>query len=151
MALYRAHAWGSERRWTAMFMQQLRSVLILEDESLVSMTMEDLLRDLGAQQVLSFTDQAMAVQHAQTADIDCAILDVMIRGRPCFEIANILDDRGIPFVFSSGLSVGELDNRHRNRPFLSKPFSDEELKDSIRQALESKRPDASAELEAIAE
>ena len=126
-----------------MFMQ-LKSVLILEDESLLSITIEDLLRDLGAQQVLSFTDHVEAAQHAQSADIDCAILDVMIRGRPSFEIADILENRGIPFVFSSGVSLLQVDDRHRHRPFLSKPFSDDDLKDSIRAALERNRPDANA-------
>lgn len=126
-----------------MFMQ-LRSVLILEDESLLSITIEELLRDLGAQQVLSFTDHAEAARHAQSADIDCAVLDVMIRGRPSFEIADILEDRGIPFVFSSGLSLEEVEDRHRHRPFLSKPFSDDELRDSIRAVLGAERPDASA-------
>ena len=123
-----------------MFMQQLRSVLILEDESLVSITMEDLLRDLGAERVHSFNDHAQAAAHAQSADIDCAILDVMIRGRPSFEIADILDNRGIPFVFSSGVSLSEVDDRHRHRPFLSKPFSDDDLRESIGRALA--RPDA---------
>ena len=126
-----------------MFMQ-LKSVLILEDESLLSITLEDLLRDLGAEQVHSFTDHTEAAVHAHSADIDCAILDVVIRGRPSFEIADILDDRGIPFVFSSGVSLGEVDDRHRHRPFLSKPFSDDDLRDSIRRVLEKQRPDANA-------
>ena len=124
---------------------QLRSVLILEDESLLSMTIEEMVRDLGAQRVLSFTDSGHAEERARTEDIDCAILDVVIRGEPSFKIADILEARGIPFVFSSGLMATDLEHRHRHRPFLSKPFSDEQLKERILQALACFRPGGAAE------
>jgi CheY-like chemotaxis protein len=128
-----------------MFKQRLRSVLILEDESLLSMAIEDTVRDLGAERVLSFTDSAQAEDRAKSEDLDCAILDVMIRGEPSFRIADILEARGIPFVFSSGLVAADLEDRHRHRPFLSKPFSDEQLKEGIRQALACFRPGGIAE------
>lgn len=127
-----------------MFMQPLRSVLILEDESLISINMEDLLKELGAERVLSFTDHAQAASHAETEELDCAILDVIIGGRRSFAVADILEARGIPFVFSSGLSVAEIEDRHRHRPFISKPFSGEDLRDGILRALQTQRPDANA-------
>ena len=59
-------------------------------------------------------------------------------------LARYLEARGIPFVFSSGLSAAEIEDRHRHRPFISKPFSGEDLRDGILRALQTQRPDANA-------
>jgi CheY-like chemotaxis protein len=113
----------------------LGSVLVLDDEGIVLMMLEDMLRDLGAAQVHSFTDPSKALAVAAAAPIDCAILDVMMRGSPSYEVAEVLRARGVPFVFSSGVSADQLDARFRDVVFLNKPFSDAELVASLSKAM----------------
>jgi CheY-like chemotaxis protein len=106
----------------------LRSVLILEDEALVSMMMEDVVRELGVENVHVVADAATAKHLAATADLDCAVLDVRVRDGDSSEVADILLLRGIPFVFSTGSGVDSLPERHRHLPLLTKPFADDELR-----------------------
>lgn len=97
---------------------------------------EDMVRSLGAEHIEVFADSIQARDYALRGDIDCAILDLMEQGRPSFEIADILDEQGIPFVFSTGAALDEVEERHRDRPFLSKPFGEADLKAELCRALE---------------
>ena len=114
---------------------KLRSVLVLDDEGIVLMMIEDMLHDLGVEQVHAFADPAKALRIAAAEPIDCAILDVMMRGTASYEVAEMLQLRGIPFVFSSGVSADQLDQRFADVVFLNKPFSDAELIASLSKAL----------------
>lgn len=113
----------------------LRSVLVLDDEVIVLMMIEDMLCDLGAKQIHAFTDPAKALAVAQEAQLDCAVLDVMMRGTARYEVAEVLNRRHIPFVFSSGVDAAELDPRFRDVILLNKPFSDWQFSQSLVQAM----------------
>lgn len=105
----------------------LNRVLILEDEALVAMLIEDIVRDLGATEVHIYGDAEAAKRAAQEHQLDCAILDVVVRDGHSGEVADILHERGIPFVFSTGSGRESLVERHRNRPMIIKPFPDSDL------------------------
>ena len=106
----------------------IRSVLIVEDEMIVALLMEDLVRDLGVTDVHTCTDVASALEVVRNETIDCAILDLRVRDGNTLQVADALADAGIPFVFSSGSDVGALNERHARRPLISKPFLDDDLK-----------------------
>ena len=106
----------------------LKSVLILEDEALVAMMMEDIVRELGVETVHVHADAAAAKELASTGDVDCAVLDVIVRDGDSAEIADILLLRGIPFAFSTGSGLDSLPERHRHLPILTKPFADDDLR-----------------------
>ena len=89
-------------------------VLLVEDENLVALLMEDMLAELGH-----------AV--ARHEPIDAAILDVNINGEEAYPIAEVLAARGIPFFFSTGYGRGSLPAAYRDRPFLQKPFRQQDL------------------------
>lgn len=114
---------------------RLGTVLILEDEALVSLLIEDIVRDLGAQTVHLFGDADEAREAAQTATLDCAILDVMVRGGNSHEIADILDGRGVPFIFSTGSGGDGIPQQHRHRPVVAKPFADADIRNGLAVAL----------------
>lgn len=105
----------------------IRSVLIVEDEGLVAMMMEDLVRELGIRHVHICSDVASAIKLANTADIDCAVLDLWIRDGSSCCVADVLAARGIPFLFSTGTEADAIDNRHAHRPVLGKPFTDDDF------------------------
>lgn len=104
------------------------SVLILEDEVLLSTLLEELSRDLGAHQVHVCMDTTSAEHIAAAEPLDVAILDVNIGKETSLKVADILAGRGIPFCFSTALGDGVAENRHSHRPVLEKPFSDEAFK-----------------------
>jgi CheY-like chemotaxis protein len=106
----------------------IHSVLIVEDEMIVAMLMEDIVRDLGVSEVHICPDAASALEVVETKHIDCAILDVRLRGGSSAPVADALAQKGIPFVFSSGSDAGALEDRHGDRPLISKPFLDDDLR-----------------------
>ncbi len=106
----------------------IRSVLIVEDEMIVAMMMEDVIRELGVRDVHLCPDVASALEIMRNEPIDCAILDLWLRDRDTMEIADALAEKSIPFLFSSGSDASALAPRHASRPMISKPFADDDLK-----------------------
>ena len=78
-----------------------RRVFLVEYEALIIMMVEDALADLGCEVagVASRFDDAVA--KARKLAFDVAILDVNLNGLRTFPIAEIIQDRGIPFVFAT--------------------------------------------------
>jgi CheY-like chemotaxis protein len=106
----------------------LGTILILEDEVLVSIVMEEVVRELGASRVVVIADTASALALVAESPPDIAILDVHLGSGTSFLVADALEERGVPFMFSSALGAGSIEERHRHRPMLSKPFADDELR-----------------------
>lgn len=108
--------------------EAIRSVLIVEDEMIVAMLMEDLLRSLGVEDVYIAIDVTSALAVIESKPIDCAVLDLWVRDGNTMTVADTLAEKGIPFVFSSGSDAGALDPRHAGRPMINKPFMDDDFK-----------------------
>jgi len=96
-------------------------VLIVEDESLLMMDLEDTLCDLGYAVVGKGRDIAAGVALARELALDVAILDMNLAGFSGVAIADILQERGIPFVMVSGYASVGIPDRHRNAPRIAKP------------------------------
>lgn len=136
-----AHDLLRQEGWLAMHIQiseGLHSVLIVEDEMIVAMLMEDLVRDLGATEVYLCVDTTSALEVLRTQKIDCAVLDLRVRDGDTGQVADLLADKAVPFLFSSGSDVNAIGTRHAARPLISKPFHDDDFKlivlDTIRMA-----------------
>ena len=93
--------------------------------------MADDLRQLfkknGAEIVAVVADAEEAKRVANANDIDLAILDVDLRGRDVFDVVSVLEARGTPFVFVTGYRQAHLPEQYRDRPIVSKPFSEPDL------------------------
>jgi len=97
-------------------------VLVVEDELLVAMLIEDYLRDLGYEVVGPAMRLDRGLELARTEQIDFAMLDINLADRLSFPIADVLAERGIPFIFSTGGGRGRLVPRHEHSVTLHKPF-----------------------------
>jgi CheY-like chemotaxis protein len=106
----------------------IKSILIVEDEGLLATLMEDIVRSLGVENVHVCADVESALRVARIENLDCAILDLRVRGGSSTEIADVLAERNIPFLFSTGSDRDELGERHSSRPVITKPFADDDLK-----------------------
>lgn len=104
-----------------------RRVLLVEDESLVSMLAEDILAGAGWDVTLAMRlDEAMA--HAASGDFDVAILDVNLGGGDTsYPVASVLLERGTPFLFATGYSAEGIDPRFENQRMVQKPYRPSDL------------------------
>ncbi len=102
-------------------------VLVVEDEYLIRMLVEDMLADLGYAVAAAVGTIGEASEIAATGDFSAAILDVNLDGKEIFPVADILSERGLPFVFVTGYGERSLPERFRDRPALQKPFQAEQL------------------------
>lgn len=118
-----------------MSLPDLRSVLIIEDDGLVQMLLEDLVRELGARHVEVCRNPVDALRVASHVPLDCAILDISLWGGTSYEIADVLAARGIPFLFCTGLDFRDVAPRYRRRPILGKPFTEEQFRLAMTETL----------------
>jgi DNA-binding response OmpR family regulator len=103
-------------------------ILLLEDDALISIDAEDMLRTIGARQVLVAHTLEAAADLVGCEAIDGAVLDVMIgRGRSD-ALARLLTDRRVPVVFASGCGEMSVPEDLRHIPKVEKPYSGEALR-----------------------
>lgn len=77
-------------------------VLLVEDEGLVALDAELILEDLGMEMIACCSSLEDGMRMARIAEIEVAMLDVNLRGKPSYPIAEVLDARGVPFIFTTG-------------------------------------------------
>lgn len=104
-----------------------RRILVVEDELLIGMLLEDMLRDLGHEVVATASRLDEALELAQVVEVDAAILDVNLNGQAIYPVAEVLAGRGIPFVFATGYGERGLPPSLQQRPTLQKPFQQDAL------------------------
>lgn len=102
-------------------------MLVIEDELLVSMLIEDILLDEDCSVVGPFSNLPDALSAARHELVDVALLDVNLRGEMVYPVAEVLTERGIPFVFLSGYGSDAIPTDHPEWLACSKPFSPREL------------------------
>ena len=109
----------------------LARVLVVEDEMMVAMYVEDLLTELGYEVAAMASGLDQALPLAREGSFDFAVLDINLNGRLSFPIADILRDRGIPFLFASGYGSKGLNDNYRNAVRIQKPFRSRDLAQAI--------------------
>lgn len=102
-------------------------VLVVEDEMLVSLLIEDVLEDEHCILIGPFHRVADALETARTEALDLAVLDVNVSGVKVYPIAEILSERGIPFLFLSGYGKSGIPANHPEWRVCSKPFKFDDL------------------------
>jgi|SRR5690242_18161644 DNA-binding response OmpR family regulator len=96
-------------------------ILIIEDELLVALMIEEMVRDIGYRVSGVAHTIAMATREFAKRNYDAVLLDINIGGRFHAEIADQLVSSGTPFAFVTGYDY-LVDPRHEKIPVLQKPF-----------------------------
>ena len=112
-------------------------VLVVEDEMLVAMNIEDMLLDLGHEVAALASRLESALALAREGSFDIAMLDVNLAGQASFPVADLLRERGIPYLFATGYGVQGIAESHRAVPVLQKPFRARDLEETLRAAARS--------------
>jgi CheY-like chemotaxis protein len=113
-----------------------KRVLVVEDESLVSMLIEEFLEDLGCTVAGVAGRIEEASRLAETLAVDLAVLDVNLDGTPSYRVAETLSRRGIPFVLATGYGGAALPAALQAAHVLTKPFTRDQLKTALAAAVE---------------
>ncbi len=116
-------------------MLQGRSIFVVEDEIMVLINIEDILKDHGCTRITSAATVEQALEILETLSFDAAVLDVNLDGKTTHPVADELSAQGIPFVVSTGYGQLALDGSYKNQPVLMKPYSDEALLRALTQLL----------------
>jgi DNA-binding response OmpR family regulator len=110
-------------------------ILVVEDETLLAATIEEILQDLGCVVIGPMSKLEAALQSAANDSLDAAVLDISIRGGMVFPAAEKLLARHIPFLFASGYGEWALPEGFADWPRLTKPFTAQELETAVRSLL----------------
>jgi hypothetical protein len=103
---------------------------------MICLLLEDILLDFGCEVVGPASDIDRAIAFARGAEtLDAAILDVNLGDRLVFPVADILSERGVPFLFSTGLGASGLPADWQGYPVICKPMSIAQLADALSNAL----------------
>ena len=115
-------------------------ILVVEDSFLVVTLLEEIFKDLGWQSVGPATRVVDALELARTGVYDAALLDVNLNGEMSWEVARVLAERGVPFVFSTGYNIKTvLPADLSGTAVISKPFRISEVEDKIRESIAAGR------------
>lgn len=111
-----------------------RSVLVLEDESIIALDLQEVLEEAGFEDVQVFSSCAAANAWLDTKTPQVAILDPRLRDGVCTSVAQTLLERSVPFVVYSGQAPDiseDKANVFSKGVFLSKPCHPHELLGAI--------------------
>ena len=114
-------------------------ILIVEDEAAISLLLEDMLLDFGCEVVGPAGRLAAALDLAASETFDLAILDVNVAGESIYPVAEALEQRNVPFVFSTGYGSAGIKDGYRDRPVVQKPFAQSDLRQRLLSALQDGR------------
>lgn len=97
-------------------------ILVAEDETILSLMMEDLLLEAGATVIGPAPSVGMAMQLLQSEPVDGAVLDFNLGGEMIVPVADTLTSRGIPFVIVTGYGPGRVSGHYPHATVLNKPI-----------------------------
>jgi CheY-like chemotaxis protein len=116
------------------FVSVPRSILIVEDEPLISMMLEDFLDSLGHRIAGTCESVPEAMARVNEGGFDVAILDVNLKGERIWPVADRLIEMGVPYVLATGGHIEPPPAAHAGAPVLSKPFTIDAIEPALDEA-----------------
>lgn len=107
-------------------MADLRRILLVEDEPMIAFALEDMVSEFGYCVVGPAYRLEDALEMAQVERIDAAILDVNLNEQTSYPVADLLQQRGIPFLFATGYAEGGI-GWGGPAPVIAKPYGRDQL------------------------
>ncbi|GGL65105.1 response regulator [Wenxinia marina] len=107
-------------------------LLYVEDEVLIALDTQDMLADMGFEDVTYVARRDKALQQAEEGEFGLALLDVNLgHGETSLEVAQTLRSRGIPVVFLTGYNSVELLDEFDWARIVEKPLAPPRLTEAI--------------------
>lgn len=102
-------------------------VLIVEDDTIIAMTAEDMLDEIGCKTAAVASTVAEALARAEDTDFDIALLDLNLKDETSLPVAQRLRDTGKRFIFATGYGGLPHGCGFTDAPVISKPYRLEQL------------------------
>lgn len=112
------------------------AAFILEDEPIIALELEHCLSDAGFDVVGTAGSVNAALGLLRDLRCDVAVLDVNLHGQRSDQVAAMLADRGVPFLFVSGYGRETLPARFASAPLVPKPIHEQEFLQAVRSLLD---------------
>jgi DNA-binding NarL/FixJ family response regulator len=112
------------------------TVLLLEDQPLIAMDTESMLKRIGFERIVHFGSVTPALAWIATSMPDFAILEVTLQDQPSVAIAQQLISRNVPFLVYSGANRAMVHDRvFQTAAWISKPSEIESIEPTISRVL----------------
>lgn len=102
-------------------------VLIVEDEYLIMDELKRIVEAAGGIVVGAHGNLDDDVFERSAISSDIAILDINIRGMMSYPLADVLRERGVPFIFATGYDFDGIPEKFALVSRIQKPFDAQEL------------------------
>jgi PAS domain S-box-containing protein len=112
-------------------------LLLVEDELVVGLFMQDLLKTIGYRPTEPIGRLSEAINAATQERFEGAILDMNLNGEIVYPLAELLTEQRVPFLFVTGYGQHSLDPRFTRVPVLQKPVVQDELAGALKRVLGS--------------
>jgi DNA-binding response OmpR family regulator len=127
-----------------------KSMMIVEDEALVSLMIEVFAAELGWQIAGTAYSEATALELVERIRPAVAVIDINLGSTTGFSVAAECHLRGVPVLFVTGFTAENVPKECGDDPVLPKPFSSEEFDRALSRcvaapALRTAWPDGYAE------
>ena len=111
---------------------------------LVLMAIEDILGEFGCTSITVAGNVKTALNFIVAEAFDLATLDLNLNGVRSYAIADALNNRNIPFAFSTGYNEHGVKQGYGDRPVLKKPFTRSQFIEVVSRLLADGAPPALA-------
>jgi light-regulated signal transduction histidine kinase (bacteriophytochrome) len=117
---------------------QVRAALVVDDNMLIAMGTESMLKDIGIVNVEIASNVSDSLRILDSTTIDIAVLDINLGKETSLSLADAMKDRGIPFIFLTGYGdlVASME-RHADVPSVRKPTHPQALRIAINAVLKA--------------
>jgi CheY-like chemotaxis protein len=107
-----------------------RSIFIMEDDYLQAYYLADLIRSERGHPIgpAASLDEGLEILRS-AGRIDCAIVDINLRGQQVYPLVERLQQRSTPVIFVSGYDRSAIPERFADIPLCQKPVPMEELRE----------------------
>ena len=106
-------------------------VFIVEDEHLLAMDLEDMLKAHGARIVGPYGEVYAAFRRAERDHFDVGIIDINLRDEAAYPVADELMRQRIPFFFCTGYDADAVPVRFAGVRVFQKPFNSLEVVEHV--------------------
>lgn len=117
-----------------------RRALLVEDSELILVGLQMLLEHYHIDVVGPALTVEQALALVRQGGFDIAILDINLYNEPSYPVADLLIERGIPVIFTTGYMTDTLPPRFAGMPCIQKPYESDALIALVEQAFTQAAP-----------
>jgi CheY-like chemotaxis protein len=119
------------RRGSLINMRIMPRILIVDDDSVTSLLLSDLLVELGYEVLGPLQSVSAALALLDNCQPDAAIIDVSLGDEDSYPVADRLVRENVPFIFATGFGGEAIPERFEDACVLAKPFGFEAVKTAV--------------------